>query len=219
MTAKPLILALAALMATAPIAAYAEAPAPVQDQQIVYASPAKKPLFGFFGPKTKAEKTALRAERAAKRVKPGHGQSASAGDAAHAEVKEAVAEAIENRPKGRLWCVPFARAVSGVEIKGNAKTWWGQAKGVYARGHEPQVGAVMAFAASRAMPKGHVAVVSKVVSERAILIDQANWERNRVTQDTLVVDVSAKGDWSAVKVANAGGTLGRVNPINGFIYN
>ena len=37
--------------------------------------------------------------------------------------------------------------------------------------------------------------------------------------DTLVVDVSAKGDWSAVKVANAGGTLGRVNPINGFIYN
>ncbi|MEY5038667.1 MAG: hypothetical protein RL472_1773, partial [Pseudomonadota bacterium] len=49
--------------------------------------------------------------------------------------------------------------------------------------------------------------------------DQANWERNRVTQDTLVVDVSAKGDWSAVKVANAGGTLGRVNPINGFIYN
>ncbi len=217
MTAKPLILVLAALMATAPMAAYAEADA--QDHATTQAAPATQALFGFLAPKTKAEKAALRAERAAKRGKPGHGQSTSTSDAARAEVKEAVAAAIENRPKGRLWCVPFARAVSGVEIKGNAKTWWGQAKGVYARGHEPQVGAVMAFAASRAMPKGHVAVVSKVVSERAILIDQANWERNRVTQDTLVVDVSAKGDWSAVKVANAGGTLGRVNPINGFIYN
>ena len=219
MTATKLILAFATLMAAAPMAAYAEADAQMQDQQIAHAAPAAKPLFGFLAPKTKAEKAALRAERAAKHVKPGHGQSTSVGDAARAEVKEAVAAAIENRPKGRLWCVPFARSVSGVEIKGNAKTWWAQAKGLYERGHEPQVGAVMAFAASRAMPKGHVAVVSKVVSEREILIDQANWERNRVTQDTLVVDVSAKGDWSAVKVANASGTLGRVNPINGFIYN
>lgn len=219
MTAKPLILALGVLMATAPMAVQAQAPAPVQDQQVDVAMPAKKPLFGFLVPRTKAEKAALRAERTAKRIAAGHGQSSSTGDAARAEVKEAVAEAIENRPKGRLWCVPFARAVTGVEISGNAKTWWARAKGLYARGHKPQVGAVMAFAASRSMPKGHVAVVSKVVSEREILIDQANWERNRVTQDTLVVDVSAKGDWSAVKVANARGTLGRVNPINGFIYN
>ena len=219
MTATKLILVLTTLLAAAPMAAHAEADAQGQDQQISHVAPATKPLFGFLAPKTTAEKAALRAERAAKHVKPGHGQSTSVGDAARAEVKEAVAEAIENRPKGRLWCVPFARSVSGVEIKGNAKTWWAQAKGVYARGHEPKVGAVMAFAASRAMPKGHVAVVSKVVSEREILIDQANWERNRVTQDTLVVDVSAKGDWSAVKVANASGTLGRVNPINGFIYN
>lgn len=219
MTAKPLILALGVLMATAPMAVQAQAPAPVQDQQVDVAGPAKKPLFGFLVPKTKAEKAALRAERTAKRIAAGHGHSSSTGDAARAEVKEAVAEAIENRPKGRLWCVPFARAVTGVEISGNAKTWWARAKGLYARGHKPQVGAVMAFAASRSMPKGHVAVVSKVVSEREILIDQANWERNRVTQDTLVVDVSAKGDWSAVKVANSRGTLGRVNPINGFIYN
>ncbi len=77
----------------------------------------------------------------------------------------------------------------------------------------------MAFAASKAMPMGHVAVVSKVVSDREILIDQANWERNRITQDTLVVDVSEKGDWSRVRVANASGTLGRTNPVNGFIYN
>lgn len=179
--------------------------------------------------KSKAEKKAERqAERQAKReakrdarkAKNGDvGQGHAASSAARAEVKAGVAHAIANRPRGRLWCVPFARTVSGVDIRGNAKTWWAQAKGVYERGHKPKIGAVMAFSASRSMPLGHVAVVSNVISDREILVDQANWERNRVTQDTLVVDVSAKGDWSKVKVANAAGTLGRVNPVNGFIYN
>jgi len=136
-----------------------------------------------------------------------------------AELKAAVREAMAERQRGRIWCVPFARAVSGVEIRGNAKTWWDQAKGRYARGKEPKVGAVMAFAASGAMPKGHVAVVSKVVSDRAVLVDQANWVRNRITQDTLVVDVSPEGDWSQVRVDNGQGSLGRVNPVKGFIYN
>lgn len=140
-------------------------------------------------------------------------------EAERAQVKEMVAFATANKPKGRIWCVPFARTVSGVQIKGNANTWWKKAAGVYERGHAPKVGAVMAFSASKAMPMGHVAVVSKVVSDREILIDQANWERNRITQDTLVVDVSEKGDWSMVRVANASGTLGRTNPVNGFIYN
>lgn len=139
--------------------------------------------------------------------------------AARAEVKAAVKVALANPPRGRIWCVPFARAVSGVEIRGNAKTWWDQAKGRYARGAEPRVGAVMAFAASRAMPKGHVAVVSKVIDDRTVLVDQANWERNRITLDTVVVDVSAKGDWSQVRVANEAGSFGRVNPVKGFIYN
>lgn len=146
-------------------------------------------------------------------------QKAGPDRAARAELKAAVKVALANPPRGRIWCVPFARAVSGVEIRGNAKTWWEQAKGRYPRGAEPRVGAVMAFAASRAMPKGHVAVVSKVIDDRTVLVDHANWERNRITQDTLVVDVSAKGDWSQVRVANAGGTLGRVNPVKGFIYN
>lgn len=139
--------------------------------------------------------------------------------AARNEVKAAVKVAMANPPRGRIWCVPFARAVSGVEIRGNAKTWWDQAKGRYARGAEPRVGAVMAFAASRSMPKGHVAVVSKVIDARTVLVDQANWERNRITLDTVVVDVSEKGDWSRVRVANGAGTLGRVNPVHGFIYN
>jgi surface antigen len=217
MIAKPFVLALAALMAVTPVAgAFAEEAAQVQD---------KKGIFALFAPKDAAEKAERKAEREARRAEKKRartaegGHSASAGEAARVEVKEAVAEASANRPKGRLWCVPFARAVTGVDIRGNAKTWWAQAKDRYARGQEPQVGAVMAFASSRAMPMGHVAVVSKVVSDREILIDHANWERNRITEDALVVDVSEKGDWSRVKVANAGGTLGRVNPVNGFIYN
>lgn len=143
----------------------------------------------------------------------------NADDQARAALKAAVQVAVENRPRGRLWCVPFARAVTGVDLRGNAKTWWHQAKGRYERGNDPKIGAVMTFSGSRAMPRGHVAVVSKVLSEREVLIDQANWERNRITLDTLVVDVSAKGDWSKVRVANGDGTLGRVNPVYGFIYN
>src|SRR5688572_24210456 len=46
---------------------------------------------------------------------------------------------------GVLQCVPYARAQSGIDIRGNALTWWDQAAGRYRRGAEPQVGAVLAF--------------------------------------------------------------------------
>lgn len=75
----------------------------------------------------------------------------------------AVQEVKSLRSKGkRVWCVPFARNASGIEIYGNAKTWWSQAKGQFSRGKQPQTGAVMAFQATRSNPLGHVAVVSKV---------------------------------------------------------
>ena len=118
----------------------------------------------------------------------------------------------------RVWCVPFARNVSGVEIRGNAETWWGKAKGIYDRGTEPVVGAVMAFSATGSMPMGHVAVVSEVVSDREIRVDHANWERNKVSLKMAVVDVSKQGDWSAVRVESRPETFGSVYPINGFIY-
>lgn len=124
-----------------------------------------------------------------------------------------------------LQCVPFARAESGVEIRGNAKTWWAQAAGQYERGAEPRQGAVMAFAGTRGMPAGHVAVVKKVVSDREILIDHANWSpingrRGQIERDVRVVDVSNAGDWSMVRVWYAPiGDLGlRANPVQGFIY-
>lgn len=134
------------------------------------------------------------------------------------DLKHRVHLATMNRPKGRLWCVPFARNVTGVSLRGNAKTWWQGAKGKYARGETPKVGAIMSFAASRAMPQGHVAVVSKVIGPREVLLDHANWERNRITVDQLAVDVSAHNDWSKVRVQHKGGAMGRINPVNGFIY-
>lgn len=132
---------------------------------------------------------------------------------------KAVAEAKAKRARGeRVWCVPFARTASGVEIRGNAGTWWNAAKGEYERGNAPEPGAVMAFSSTRKMPLGHVAVVSEVVSPREILIDHANWSRNKVSLKMAVVDVSDKNDWSAVRVESQPGSLGRVYPVNGFIY-
>src|SRR3546814_3861242 len=64
-----------------------------------------------------------------------------------------------------LQCVTYARQISGVQLSGNANTWWDHAEGVYDRGNEPRVGAVLAFRSSRAMRAGHVAMVSQVRSE------------------------------------------------------
>lgn len=124
-----------------------------------------------------------------------------------------------------LQCVPFARAESGIDIRGNAKTWWAQAANDYARGDEPREGAVMAFAGTRGMPMGHVAVVKKIISDREIRIDHANWSpingrRGQIERNVRVVDVSDAGDWSMVRVWYAPiGDLGlRANPVQGFIY-
>ena len=135
-------------------------------------------------------------------------------------LSEAIANAKALRAKGiKVWCVPFARDASGVEIKGNAGTWWRQAKDKYARGHDPVIGSVMAFSSSRKLPMGHVAVVSQVMSDREILVDHANWSPSKVSLGMKVVDVSTKGDWSAVRVASNGSSLGRVYPVDGFIWN
>ena len=130
----------------------------------------------------------------------------------------AVALAQEMRKHGkRVWCVPFARNVTGLQLRGNAGTWWNQANGVYERSHEPKVGAVMAFSATSKLPMGHVAVVSDVVSEREIRVDHANWNRNQVSLGMRVIDVSKKNDWSQVRVMSQPNTAGRVYPVSGFI--
>ena len=123
----------------------------------------------------------------------------------------------------QFWqCVTFARSISAIDLRGNAKTWWAQAAGRYLRDNLPQAGAVMAFKPSGTMPQGHVAVVRQVISAREVLLDHANWSRpGRVERGVRAVDVSAKGDWSAVRVfyAGAGGLGTRVNALYGFISN
>lgn len=120
-----------------------------------------------------------------------------------------------------LQCVPYARAVSGIDIRGNAETWWGQAAGRYERGNEPRVGAVMAMPGISKMPYGHVAMVSKIVNDREILLDHANWSRRGgIERGVRAVDVSEKGDWSRVRVWHgpSGGLGTTAYPVSGFIY-
>src|SRR3546814_4891063 len=66
-----------------------------------------------------------------------------------------------------------------------------------------------------------VAMVSKIVSDREVLLTHANWSRpGRVETDVRAVDVSPAGDWSEVKVWYGPiGDLGTsVYPTKGFIY-
>lgn len=126
----------------------------------------------------------------------------------------------------RYWqCAPFAREFSGIQLFGNAATWWSQAEGRYERGVTPRVGAVLSFQATSHMRAGHVAVVSEVVGERIIRVTHANWSpingrRGQVEQNVEVVDVSPANDWSQVRVWYAPlGNLGNsAYPANGFIY-
>jgi hypothetical protein len=101
-------------------------------------------------------------------------------------------------------CVPYARARSGIEIRGDAWQWWDAAAGRYQRARQPHAGSVLVLARTRRLPSGHVAVVSRVVSSREIRVDHANWAsgsaKGRVARDQPVVDVSPRNDWSEVRV-------------------
>lgn len=121
-------------------------------------------------------------------------------------------------------CVPYARQVSGIMVVGNAWQWWNNAAGQYARGDRPEAGSVLNFRANGRMHLGHVAVVTRVVNAREIIVDQANWPstrmRGNVSHDVAVVDVSEANNWSAVRVELSGsGKFGSVYPAYGFIYN
>lgn len=127
-------------------------------------------------------------------------------------------------PKGGLQCVPFARAESGIQISGNARTWWAQAAGLYARSNEPEVGSVLHFPGVRRMPLGHVAVVSGIVSDRELLVDHANWagpggRKGQVVRNMRMVDVSPRGDWTQVRVFyDRQDRFGDVYATSGFIH-
>lgn len=122
--------------------------------------------------------------------------------------------------RASLECVPFARALSGIRLGGDAADWWWRAGRRYTRGRAPEVGSVMVFAQTPRLPRGHLSVVSQVMSRRQILVTQANWVHHHVTTDQLVLDVSPDGDWSLVRAWwPASDALGSTTyPVLGFIY-
>jgi hypothetical protein len=123
-------------------------------------------------------------------------------------------------PDKPIQCVPYARAHSGIDIRGDAYTWWDQAAGRFARGASPSEGAVLVLAGYAGPSRAHLAVVSKIVSPREIHVDHANWlDDGAIYVDDPVVDVSALNDWSQVRVWNirTGGWGARTYPVQGFI--
>ena len=125
-------------------------------------------------------------------------------------------------PGGRaLQCVPFAREQSGIEIYGDANTWWRQASGRYVRSGLPAVGSVLVLRGYHDPSRGHVAVVASVVSNREIKVNHANWlNGGEVSVSVPVMDVSPNNDWSEVRVWHVPGRHwgGRVYQAEGFIH-
>ncbi|WP_029312790.1 MULTISPECIES: CHAP domain-containing protein [Acidiphilium] len=99
-----------------------------------------------------------------------------------------------------LSCVPYARAVSGIALTGNAWTWWHEAAGRYTRSHAPAVGAVLVLRRHGSMDEGHLAVVTHIVASREITVTQANWLPGRIEHGQPVFDVSPRNDWTLVRV-------------------
>lgn len=120
-------------------------------------------------------------------------------------------------------CVPFARRRSGIQIRGDAHTWWYQCK-PEKRHQTPVAGAVMVLSKSHRLSHGHLAVVKKVVNPREINVSHTNWgstkKRRRVVYESMrVKDVSPHNDWSQAvfwnKYARA---FGSPYKVSGFIH-
>ena len=123
-------------------------------------------------------------------------------------------------PFKKLFCAEYARARSGLAMFGDAKYWWARAKTLYSRAKTPVENAVLVFKVTSRLKLGHVAVVTRVVSNREIRVDQANWQNHgEIDHSTPVMDVSARNDWSQVRVWDMKSSqFGRVYPVSGFIF-
>jgi surface antigen len=131
---------------------------------------------------------------------------------------------IAGKPSGYadLECVSYARQVSGVQIQGDAGTWWHSAAGRYGRSNKPAPMSVLVLRRTRQLPGGHVAVVRSVVGAREIRVDHANWDdrrtRGRIYEDMAVIDVSPRNDWTSLRFWNGAG-YGKTYAAYGFIHN
>jgi surface antigen len=127
--------------------------------------------------------------------------------------------ALPTAPESRQ-CVPYARYLSGINLQGDAYTWWDSAAGRYLRGQQPMPGAVLVLSRSNRLSRGHLAVVRQVIDARRILVDHANWKPGEVTAGMAVADVSPNNDWTQLRFYNEEyQSYGSVYPANGFIYN
>jgi surface antigen len=117
-------------------------------------------------------------------------------------------------------CVPYARTRSGIKIFGDAYTWWNTAEGQYARGNLPLVGSVLVLSKTKRLRRGHVGVVTAIVSEREIRLDHANWQPDAIITNMAVMDASPANDWTQLRFWNKDARMwGAVYPASGFVYN
>ena len=116
-------------------------------------------------------------------------------------------------------CVRTVRALSDFTIRGDAWTWWASAKGRHDRDVNPAKGAVLVFKRTQRLDRGHVSLVSKVIDRRTVEVDHTWLEGRGIRRGMRVIDVSARNDWSAVRVWHEGtGQYGlRTYPTYGFI--
>ena len=123
-----------------------------------------------------------------------------------------------------IQCVPYARQVSGIDIMGDAWTWWDGAAGKYARGNQPRFMAVLVLSRTPRLTLGHVAVVVDVDGPRQIRVTHANFGSDpvsrRIIYDAMpVVDVSPGNDWTLVRFWNyQAQAWGILYPAYGFVY-
>ena len=121
-------------------------------------------------------------------------------------------------------CVPYARDVSGIPLRGDAHTWWDQAAGRYERGHTPRKGAIFVLSKSSKLRYGHLSVVTNIVNNRTIEVTHSNWgsnkqERCMIYERMRVEDLSPANDWSRVRFWNYHiDSFGLPYPASGFIY-
>ena len=123
-------------------------------------------------------------------------------------------------------CVPYARRVSGINIRGDAYSWWDQAGPArsYTRGQVPRPGAVLVLARTRQMSQGHLAVVNGIIDSRHITVTHSNWgsdsRSRRVVYDCMKVeDLSPANNWTRVRFWNyEKNVFGFPYEAKGFIY-
>ena len=131
-------------------------------------------------------------------------------------------ERVSFKPSGdpSLECVTYARQLTGIQISGDACTWWQGAANRYGRGNTPTPMSVLVLRRTSSLSGGHVAVVRAIVSAREIRVDHANWDdrqtRGRIYENMSVIDVSKHNDWTAVQFWN-GASYGRTYAAHGFI--